>query len=412
MFTPAPAPALIAAAAALRERVPELCAAIVARIEQSLPLYRDTGTVEGGSLAESVRQNMEYLLTSTLGDAPEDFSASHNTGRRRAQQGVPMAEMLRSYRIGFALFWEAVAEEVISQGHWSERDLTDTATALWWAADEFSAAATEAYRETTAELVEQRERQRSALLEALITSGGLDRGAVWEIAEKLGLPRAGSFAAVAAEVGEIGTEPLPGIAVRLRELGVWSAWRLLPRLQVGIVSLPSAELEPLVTALEVAATARIGVSPVYPALEGTPHAVYLAKIALSSIGGGPPRVSRFAATPLAILVAAAPDAAAQIARTVLGPLLALPRDEQDLLLDTLGTWLDTAGSARDTAARMSCHANTVRHRLHRIAEHTGRSVEDPAAAAELAAALAAVRLLPEARWPEPGTAPGTSQPPG
>jgi hypothetical protein len=406
VFTPAPAPALIAAAAALRERVPELAEAIVARIEQSLPLYRDTRTVEGGSLAESVRQNIEYLLASTLGDAPEDFSAQHNTGRRRAQQGVPLAEMLRSYRIGFALFWEAVAEEVIGQGRWSERDLTDTATALWWKADEFSAAATESYRETTAELVEQRERLRSALVEALITSGGLDRGAVWEIAEKLGLPRVGSFAAVAAEVADLGTEPLPGIVVRLRELGVWSAWRLLPRLQVGIVSLPSDELEPLVTALEVAGDvsppARIGVSPVYPALEGTPHAVYLAKIALSSIGGGPARVSRFAATPLATLVAAAPDAAAQIARTVLGPLLALPRDEQDLLLDTLGTWLDTAGSARETAARMSCHANTVRHRLRRIAEHTGRSVEDPAAAAELSAALAAVRLLPEARWPEPG----------
>lgn len=402
MFTPAPAPALIAAAAALRDRVPELAEAIVARIEQSLPLYRDTRTVEGGSLAESVRQNIEYLLASTLGDAPEDFAAQHNTGRRRAQQGVPLAEMLRSYRIGFALFWEAVAEEVIGQGRWTERDLTDTATALWWKADEFSAAATEAYRETTAELVEQRERQRSALVEALITSGGLDRGAVWEIAEKLGLPRVGSFAAVAAEVAELGTEPLPGIVVRLRELGVWSAWRLLPRLQVGIVSLPSPELEPLVTALEIATAARIGVSPVYPALEGTPHAVYLAKIALSSIGGGPARVSRFAATPLATLVAAAPDAAAQVARTVLGPLLALPRDEQDLLLDTLGTWLDTAGSARETAARMFCHANTVRHRLRRIAEHTGRSVEDPAAAAELSAALAAVRLLPEARWPEPG----------
>ena len=404
MFTPAPAPALIAAAAALRERVPELAEAIVARIEQSLPLYRDTRTVEGGSLAESVRQNIEYLLASTLGDAPEDFAAQHNTGRRRAQQGVPLAEMLRSYRIGFALFWEAVAEEVIGQGRWSERDLTDTATALWWKADEFSAAATESYRETTAELVEQRERQRSALVEALITSGGLDRGAVWEIAEKLGLPRVGSFAAVAAEVAELGTEPLPGIVPRLRELGVWSAWRLLPRLQVGIVSLPSAELEPLVTALEVTGDisppARIGVSPIYPALEGTPHAVYLAKIALSSIGGGPARVSRFAATPLATLVAAAPDAAAQIARTVLGPLLALPREEQDLLLDTLGTWLDTAGSAREPAARMLCHANTVRHRLRRIAEHTGRSVDDPAATAELSAALAAVRLLPEARWPD------------
>jgi hypothetical protein len=402
VFTPAPTPALIAVEPALRARIPAVCAAIVARIEQSVPLYLDTRAVEGGSLGESVRQNMEYLLASIVGDTPEDLSASRNTGRRRARQGVPMAEMLRSYRIGFALFWEVVAEEVINQKCWSERDLTDTATVLWWKADEFSAAATEAYRETAAELVEQRERQRSAMVEALITSGGMDQGAMWEIAEKLGMPRTGTFVAVAAEVTEIGTESLPGIAARLRELDIWSAWRLLPQLQVGIVSLPSTELGPLVASLEKGTTTRIGISPVYAALEHTPRAVYLAKTALSSIDARGPRVQRFAATPLAALVAAAPEAAVQLARTVLGSLLALPRDEQDLLLDTLDAWLRTGGSARETAEQMYCHPNTVRHRLHRIAEHTGRAVEHPAEASELATALHALRLLPEVRWTEPG----------
>jgi hypothetical protein len=125
--------------------------------------------------------------------------------------------------------------------------------------------------------------------------------------------------------------------------------------------------------------------------------------ALSSIDARGPRVQRFAATPLAALVAATPEAAVQLARTVLGSLLALPRDEQDLLLDTLDAWLRTGGSARETAEQMYCHPNTVRHRLHRIAEHTGRAVEHPAEASELATALHALRLLPEVRWTEPGT---------
>jgi DNA-binding PucR family transcriptional regulator len=129
--------------------------------------------------------------------------------------------------------------------------------------------------------------------------------------------------------------------------------------------------------------------------------VYLAKIALNSITEPPiegqPRIQRFAATPLATLVAAAPEAAIQIARTVLGGLLRLPRDEQDLLLDTLDAWFATGGSAKETGLRLYCHPNTVRHRLRRISEFTGRSVEHPGETAELAAALHALRLLPEVR---------------
>jgi PucR C-terminal helix-turn-helix domain/GGDEF-like domain len=426
--TPEPTQALIAVAPALRKRLPALSAAIVARIEQSMPMYRDVRAVDAGSLRESVRQNMEYLLASVISEGPANLSAPARTGQVRARQGVPMAEMLRGFRIGFAQFWEAVAEEIMREGTWSQRDLTETATVLWWTTDEFSAAATEAYRETMAGLSELSERRRSALVEALIQGGGMERGTVWEIASKLGLPRDGLFASVVAEVGEIGVEALPGVATRLREEGIESVWRLQPRMQVGVLSLrsplvgvpawgsplpgsPSAQPEELdvvlgvLTALSV--SARIGVSPAYTDLEHTPRAVYLAKIALNSITGPPiegqPRVQWFAATPLATLVAAAPEAAVQVARTVLGSLLRLPRDEQDLLLDTLEVWLATGGSAKDTAQRTYCHPNTVRHRLRRITEYTGRSVENPTEAAELSTALHALRLLPEVREP-PGSA--------
>jgi hypothetical protein len=276
-----------------------------------------------------------------------------------------------------------------------------------------------------AELSELRERRRSALIEALIHGGGMERGTVWEIASKLGLPRDGLFVTVAAEVGEIGAEALPGVATRLREEGIESVWRLQPKMQVGVLSLrpswasngePDRETLPLVAGFSqqpddldvvvgvltaLPASVRIGVSPAYTDLEATPRAVYLAKIALNSITGpsqeGMPRVQRFAATPLATLVAAAPEAAVQVARTVLGSLLRLPRDEQDLLLETVEIWLATGGSAKETAQRLYCHPNTVRHRLRRVAEYTGRSVENPAEAVELSAALHALRLLPEVR---------------
>ena len=418
----------------LRERLPVLTNLITSRIEHDIPMYRDPRAVDPGSLHDSVRQNLEYALSAVTSDGASRPGAPSITGRDRARHGVPMAQMLHAYQIGFASLWDAAAEE-ISQGTWSHLELAHSATMLWWTAGEMSAAVTEAYREGMSELSELRERRRSALIEALVNGGGLERGAVWEIASQLGLPRDGLFATVAAEVGEVGAEALPGVATRLREEGIESVWRLQPRMQVGVLSLRPAwtpnpmETPPGGTALSgtegsgvagiteanqpeeldvvvgvltaLGASSRIGVSPAYTDLEQTPRAVYLAKVALNSIAGpsieGQPRVQRFAATPLATLVAAAPEAAVQVARTVLGSLLRLPREEQDVLLDTMEVWLATGGSAKDTAQRLYCHPNTVRHRLRRIADYTGRSVENPAEAVELSTALHALRLLPEVR---------------
>ncbi|MGE3254840.1 helix-turn-helix domain-containing protein, partial [Pseudonocardia sp.] len=66
-------------------------------------------------------------------------------------------------------------------------------------------------------------------------------------------------------------------------------------------------------------------------------------------------------------------------------------------LDTLETWLAASGSATATAQRLHVHPNTVRHRLRRIAEHTGRDLDHPTALAELATAVHALRLLPDVR---------------
>ena len=43
------------------------------------------------------------------------------------------------------------------------------------------------------------------------------------------------------------------------------------------------------------------------------------------------------------------------------------------------------------------HPNTVRHRLRRVAERTGRDFDHPTALAELSTALHALRLLPGVR---------------
>ena len=85
---------------------------------------------------------------------------------------------------------------------------------------------------------------------------------------------------------------------------------------------------------------------------------------------------------------------AKIRSTVLKGLNQLPPAERTILLDTFRAWLQADGSANDTAETIFCHPNTVRHRLRRIEELTGRSLSAPKDLAELCLAFEVEQRLP------------------
>ncbi|WP_051020461.1 PucR family transcriptional regulator [Nocardia araoensis] len=88
----------------------------------------------------------------------------------------------------------------------------------------------------------------------------------------------------------------------------------------------------------------------------------------------------------------APDAARGLAEAVLGPVLELPGEDRDTLLETLDQWFDCGGSNTEVAQRLNYHRNTIHQRLRRIETLTGRRCADPKSAAELYIALRAIRL--------------------
>jgi DNA-binding PucR family transcriptional regulator len=207
------------------------------------------------------------------------------------------------------------------------------------------------------------------------------------------------FVVVAAEAPGLAQEGLPDVEALLAARGMGSAWRLHPDIQTGVVSLRREDAVPvLLELLGGGVRARAGVSPVYHSLGDTPRALHYARLVLGSLPAGAPAVAQFEQTPLRVLAAAAPDAAAELARTVLGPVLDLPAQDRSSLLGTLHAWFEAGGSAAETGRRIYCHPNTVRYRLRRLQEHTGRSLEDPRAAAELLAALEALRLTRGGSW--------------
>lgn len=389
-----PDAALADLAAWARDRLPRLIDDAVAAVVDRMEVYRSEEPVPRADLRRSVAHNLRFIVTAIAHpDQPPDLAAPQETGRRRAMQGMPLPEVLRAYRISFATLWDALVEHVRRGRRPSAADaLLTAASMIWQLTDEHALALTEAYRAATAELLVAHQRRRSALVEALLSGQLGQEAGPLEAAALLGLPPGARQVVVAADTRGLAEESLPAVERRLAEHGVVSGWRLTPALQLGVVALHDDQRDTVLSVLGEVATARTGVSPPYASLVDTPRALQLARAALSTLPAGRPEVHMFNPSPLAALMACDPDEGRRLAREVLGPVLEQSPDDRAVLLDTLNAYLDHAGSAERAAEVLYCHPNTVRYRLRRLHELTGRSLSDPHSVAELASAAYALRM--------------------
>ncbi|MFH9861322.1 PucR family transcriptional regulator [Streptomyces sp. NPDC017202] len=381
-------------AAALRVRLPELGETMARRIRADVESYTDETLIPYASLRDSCTANADMVLGHLAFGTEADVRSAHETGHLRAEQGVPLPDTLHAFRVGFEYLWSAMIDEARRHPGVTDAQLVAGSSQVWALSGRYAEAVAASYRETSADLALRREARRSALVEALFTGALADRTTLWEAAGQLGLSERGPYAVVAAAVPDPGQESLPGIEGTLREAHVPSAWRLLPDVQIGVLSLGHSGAEAVGLRLLRRHGARVGVSPLFDSLRDTPQALRFARLALNRVPGDGPGVARFDDSPLAMLVAAAPAEAGRLVEVVLGPVLAVPVAERARLLETLGQWFTAGGAAAEAAKRLYVHPNTVRYRLRRIEELTGRSLSDPAALADLGTALHTLRLLP------------------
>ncbi|MDO7868233.1 PucR family transcriptional regulator [Nocardioides jiangxiensis] len=369
----------------LRERSVE----VAHQVRERIDFYRESGVVTLDDLAASCEENLRFVIDGLARGVVGDPAPAAATGVRRAEAGVPLPAVLAAYRVGFRTMWEHVADECARRGIPAELVVGAAADAVV-ANDVFTEAMSAAYNATlTAQLV-RREAERTALVEALLSGTVVDRRTLWEVADLLGLPVAGTYVVAAAVLPAPGRSALVGVETELARVGCRSTWRLLPDVQVGIIDAGTVHVERVVEVLEAEGRARVGVSPVFEDLTGAARALELARLsaAAAPAAGG---VLRFGDDPVGIAVAASGDVFGRVADDVLGPLDSLAEAERYTLLETLEVWVEVGGSATKTATRLSCHANTVRHRLRRFEEKTGRRLDRPRDVAALCLALEARR---------------------
>jgi sugar diacid utilization regulator len=236
--------------------------------------------------------------------------------------------------------------------------------------------------------------RRPLLIESLLEGRLLDDWSLGEVARYLRLPANGPFVVIAAEARVVGSEPLADIESKLRSLDVYSAWRQLPDLQVGIAHVASDhQFDRVVALLSRVAADRVGISARFNDLRDATHALHFANVTMRGWANRTDPVAVFDGSILATAAVSAPDVMVKSVGTALHCFDDLPEEEREMLFETFRIWEESDGSVSAVAERLYCHPNTVRHRLHRIEKRTGRSLSRPRDLAELCLAFEVHRRL-------------------
>lgn len=385
-------------ASVLAGRNDELAEAMTDQIVSETPVHEPAARE---MLLRTCRAHLDALLRLPDLPSPQRAEATRRVaaeqGRAAAGQGVPLAPLLDRYRVGLRVLWEAVLGRAGAEDRLDRDCLARAASAVWCLHDLWVQGMTNAYHQAAHEKILARGRERSALIGAVLDGHIHDTQGLWDTVETLRLPHDGPYVVVAAEVLEPGEqEQVRMVENRLSVAGVPSAWRLVPEGHAAVAGVAAirgaARLETLTRVLSAAWTHRAGISPRFQSLAGARRALRFATLAMVGAPRGSAEVTVFDRAPVAVLAASAPDVMAEVAEAVLGSLNRLPDEERTVLVGTLRTWLACAGSVDTAAKTLFCHPNTVRHRLNRVAEHTGRSLTDPRAVTELTLALQADHL--------------------
>lgn len=405
---------------ALRATLPDLANAIIAAIANEVPDY---ALAMEGRLGEVVRFGTEVALNRFVdvvgGRTPKADSTARDTyvrlGAGEYRAGRSLDALLAAYRVGAKLAWRHFVDAGTRLGFTPDA-LYDLGEAMFVYIDEISAESAAGFAEAQSEAAGESQRRRRALVRLLAQEPPAAEETVRTAAQSAGwaLPRLVAAVVVGEAEHPEATDELDSVAARLaRRLGPGAVGAAVGGL--AAVMLPDPEgpgrRRSLETALE-GSLAALGPAVVWPeaatSLRRAAAAFRLAaqgRLGVPASGEpgaspgdqGVPSPGEGITYPLivavehlpALLLAAEPALAADLARSRLAPLDTLGAGPRERLVETLRAWLDRPGQVQAVAAELDVHPQTVRYRLKQLRELFGERLEDPEARFELSLALRA-----------------------
>jgi hypothetical protein len=363
----------------LRADAAALVVAFIERV-QAIPPY-GRGVVPMDRLMADANLTFDVLLRRLAGrPLPERLRAvAPSIGRDRARRGVPLDDLLTAVRLDFRVLWSALRERAAPA---DEALLVAHAEDVWNVVEDYSTQIQVSYRAEAALLARELLGERTMLVAALLNSEGPTRDEVVRVAVALDVDVDADLLVAAAPPAS--GQRLRQAADRLgadgREVHVQSTGRhvvLLARWDGGTGAPVRAAL----------AGVPCGVGPLAHGIANVPRSARLAgELADVLPGLDGPRELPDVWLPLAASRLA--DTADELVRAELAGLSTARPRERERLVETVRAYAAT-GSVADVAARLYCHRNTVRGRLRRFAELTGRDVTVPTDAAVVLLAMQA-----------------------
>lgn len=366
----------------------ELGRDMAAMIKAEIPLYRDGQVVPDDELDAACTDNVRYILGNLAGQVGVSDDAPRRTGAARAEKNVSYAAVLQAFRLGSRFLWETLVERSRPE----ERGvLVRAAAEIWAVSDDLAAQVTDGYRATLAERARRDAQLRVALLDALFDPDAI-ADEWWESARLIDQPRRGEFVVVVGECPTPGQEAIPGVETLLGKRGLLSLWRQDHEYQEGLVALRVGyRIDQLAADLTAIAAGRLGLAAVFTNIEEAPAARREAKLACAAATPRSCEMVRYDGNPLPVLLASTAETARWYAARVLGDALD-ETPEHELLRKTARVWIDAGGSSSVAADQLYVHRNTIRYRLRRLEQLTGRDLTNPTDVAEIHVALECARI--------------------
>jgi hypothetical protein len=356
---------------------------IIRSIARAIPAYRRPMR---GAFGRGVQTAIDLALRQFLDQMGHPIPAERpgrevylDLGRGELRSGRSLDALQLAYRIGARVAWRRFAAAARAAG-------VDGATqallaeAIFAYIDELSAESVEGYAREQAVDAGERQRERSALVHAVVTGTTADD--IERLAPRLGWTPPRSLAVLVARHRN------PERLAALVGEGVLAG--RIDEHVVLIVSDPDAPGRRARVAKAFAGrTAALGPTAT---LEHAPASYYRAMrcSALQDAGALPTEALADSDEHLAALVVHAdPDALRDLAARRLAALDGLTPMQRERMKTTLAAWLARHGSVPETATDLVVHPQTVRYRVARLRELLGAQLDDPDARFELALALRA-----------------------
>lgn len=370
----------------LEEQLDELTELAVRSLRADEPDYA-ASQVSRADLSRSMRRTLGLALARIAGEPiPEELrTAASEVGRVRAQQGLPLAALLHSYRLDLRILWEAIIREGRAAGVAGDEGFLESSILVWEAVEANTAEVVDAYRQAYEDMSKSIDVLRRQAFERLVMAGETDTAAAREASRRLDLPAEAWFLVVVSDEVPVDHSLVVACGARLSSRGLSSYFGWIGDELLGVVLLAGRRPEDVAPYLETLSPWKTGAAVVH-GLREVPRGVRLARAVIGSLVEPGVQLLEFD-WPL-VLISANEELARALAEQVLGPLLALPENDRAAVIETLEAYLAGSGSLAEVARLTLRHRNTVRNRLRTVERVTGLSLARPQDIATIAMAMA------------------------